>query len=113
MADQVNVFLGSSGDLCQLSPAASYPFSMLSIGPQPYPATHTGYEHLAKEFLGFTHNRMEGVRCLGSGGNLLIKPFPGEDPEASTLLKAAEDIGPVFYQVSFKIRSTIPWLPCV
>ncbi|WP_461489105.1 glycoside hydrolase domain-containing protein [Pontibacter sp. HJ8] len=102
LTDQVNVFLGSSGDHGQLSPAASYPFSMLSIGPQTYPATHTGYEHLAKEFLGFTHNRMEGVGCLGSGGNLLIKPFLGEDPETSRLLKAAEAAGPGFYQVSFK-----------
>jgi putative alpha-1,2-mannosidase len=60
-SSQVNVFLGSSGDHGQMSPAASYPFSMLSIGPETYPSTHTGYEFLAKEFLGFTHNRMEGL----------------------------------------------------
>src|SRR5579862_5839082 len=72
---KVNVFLGTSGDHGQLSPAASYPFSMLDIGPQTYPNTHTGYENKAKSFLGFTHGRLEGVGCMGSGGNILIKPF--------------------------------------
>ena len=97
----VNVFLGSSGDHGQLSPAASYPFSMLSIGPQTYPSTHTGYEHLAKKFLGFTHNRFEGVGCMGSGGNLLIKPFLGTDPEKSELIKAKEQASPGYYNVGF------------
>src|SRR3954468_3191037 len=85
----VNVFLGSSGDHGQMSPAASYPFGMLSIGPQTYPNLHMGYEHKAKTFLGFTHNRMEGVGCQGSGGNILIKPFVN-DP-AAVLTKAAEN----------------------
>ena len=97
----VNVFLGSSGDHGQLSPAASYPFSMMSIGPQTYPTTHMGYEYLAKTFLGFTMNRFEGVGCEGSGGNILIKPFLGKDPKASTLTKVSETAGPGFYQVGF------------
>ncbi|WP_224996254.1 glycoside hydrolase domain-containing protein [Cesiribacter sp. SM1] len=101
-AEKVNVFLGSSGDHGQLSPAASYPFSMLSVGPQTYPSTHTGYEHLAKQFLGFTHNRFEGVGCLGSGGNILVKPFLGDDPAASQLIKAGETAGPGFYSVGFE-----------
>ncbi len=100
--ERVNVFLGSSGDHGQLSPAASYPFSMLSIGPQTYPSTHTGYEHLAKQFLGFTHNRFEGVGCLGSGGNILVKPFLGDAPDAAQLIKADESAGPGFYSVGFK-----------
>ena len=100
--DLVNVFLGSSGDHGQLSPAASYPFSMLSIGPQTYPASHMGYEFLAKKFLGFTHNRFEGVGCMGSGGNILMKPFLGTDPKGSELLKASEKAGPGFYQVGFE-----------
>ena len=102
IANQVNVFLGSSGDHGQLSPAASYPFSFMSIGPQTYPSTHTGYEHLATKFLGFTHNRFEGVGCQGSGGNILVKPFLGDDPVASTLLKAEEAAAPGFYHVGFK-----------
>jgi len=95
----VNVFLGTSGDHGQLSPAASYPFSMLDIGPQTYPNTHTGYEHKANVFLGFTHGRLEGVGCQGSGGNILIKPFT--DEPAHELLKKTESGSPGYYAVSF------------
>ncbi len=100
-ASLVNVFLGSSGDHGQMSPAASYPFSMLSIGPQTYPNLHMGYEHKAKIFLGFTHNRFEGVGCQGSGGNILIKPFLGDGPAKSTLIKVSEKASPGFYAVGF------------
>lgn len=106
LTEKVNVFLGTSGDHGQLSPAASYPFGMMSIGPQTYPSTHTGYEHLAKEFLGFTHNRFEGVGCQGSGGNLLVKPFLGEDPQASRLIKSQEEAAPGFYRVGFRNEIT-------
>jgi putative alpha-1,2-mannosidase len=99
-ADMVNVFLGSSGDHGQMSPAASYPFSMMSIGPQTYPNLHMGYEHKAKTFLGFTHNRFEGVGCQGSGGNILITPFLG-DSAVVDLTKASENAGAGYYQVSF------------
>ncbi|QJD96841.1 glycoside hydrolase family 92 protein [Mucilaginibacter robiniae] len=101
LADEVNVFLGSSGDHGQMSPAASYPFSMLSIGPQTYPNLHMGYEHKAKTFLGFTHNRFEGVGCQGSGGNILIKPFLVDDSLASALTKSTESAAPGYYQVGF------------
>ena len=97
----VNVFLGSSGDHGQMSPAATSPFSMMSIGPQTYPKLHAGYEHKAKLFLGFTHNRFEGVGCQGSGGNLLIKPYLGSDPKNSVLVKASESAAPGNYQVAF------------
>lgn len=96
----VNVFLGTSADHGQMSPAASYPFSMLSIGPQTYPHTHPGYEYNAKKFLGFTHNRFEGVGCTGSGGIILIKPFLGNDPQ-SELIKATQTGFPGYYSVSF------------
>lgn len=99
-ASQVNVFLGSSGDHGQLSPAASYPFGLMSIAPQTYPKLHTGYEYKARTFLGFTHNRIEGVGCTGSGGNILITPYAGP-ADASVLTKAAEAASPGFYSVSF------------
>ncbi|WP_443946127.1 glycoside hydrolase domain-containing protein [Pedobacter sp. AW1-32] len=107
--DQVNVFLGSSGDHGQMSPAASYPFSMLSIGPQTYPKTHTGYEFLAKKFEGFTHNRFEGVGCQGSGGNIFIKPFLGNNPSETELIKQTEQASPGYYTVGFenKIKAEI------
>ncbi|CAM4404090.1 Putative alpha-1,2-mannosidase [Pedobacter westerhofensis] len=101
VSEKVNVFLGSSGDHGQMTPAATYPFSMLSIGPQTYPKLHAGYEYKAKTFLGFTHNRFEGVGCQGSGGNILIKPYLGNNPSASALVKTAESAAPGNYQVSF------------
>lgn len=100
IVDKVNVFLGTSGDHGQVSPAASYPFSMLSIGPHTYPSTHTGYEYLAKEFLGFSHTRLEGVGCQGSGGNLLVTPFLG-DSTGSKLIKKSESASPGYYSVAF------------
>ena len=99
--EKVNVFLGTSGDHGQMSPSASSPFNMMSIGPQTYPHIHSGYEHLAKEFLGFTHSRIEGVGCLGSGGNLLIKPILDND-SSTLLLKKQESASPGFYQVAFE-----------
>ena len=99
-ADLVNVFLGSSGDHGQMSPAASYPFSMLSIGPETYPKLHMGYEHKAKIYLGFTHNRFEGVGCQGSGGNILIKPLSGTNTEQE-LVKANETAGAGWYSIGF------------
>jgi putative alpha-1,2-mannosidase len=98
---KVNTFLGSSGDHGQMSPAASSPFGMLSIGPQTYPNLHMGYEHKAKTFLGFTHNRMEGVGCQGSGGNILIKPYIGNNAQECILNKATESAGTGFYKVAF------------
>lgn len=99
-SNKVNVFLGSSGDYGQLSPAASYPFSMLSIGPKTYPYNHTGYEYRAKTFEGFTHTRLEGVGCKGSGGNLLIKPILGADVNTQ-LYKIREEGTPGYYGVRF------------
>lgn len=99
--EKVNVFLGTSGDHGQMSPSASSPLNMMSIGPQTYPHIHSGYEHLAKEFLGFTHSRIEGVGCLGSGGNLLIKPILDNDSN-TLLLKKQESASPGFYQVAFE-----------
>ncbi len=43
ITNKVNVFLGSSGDHGQMSPSASTPFNMMSIGPQTNPHNHTGY----------------------------------------------------------------------
>jgi len=99
--DQVNVFLGTSGDHGQMSPGASYPFSLMSIAPKTYPYTHTGYEKYAKIFEGFTHNRIEGVGCKGAGSNLLIKPFLGNSPKMDTLFKSREEASPGYYAISF------------
>ncbi|WP_129716166.1 glycoside hydrolase domain-containing protein [Pedobacter sp. SYP-B3415] len=100
-AADVNIFLGTSGDYGQLSPAASAPFSYLSIGPQTDPHIHAGYEHLAKKFKGFTHNRFEGVGCKGSGGILFVKPFTGADPHNFELLKTGDTGSAGYYAVNF------------
>lgn len=94
----VNVFVGTSGDHGQLSPGASYPFSMMDICAQTYPNGHTGYEYKAKTVLGFTHNRFEGVGCEGSGGNILITPF---DQNHTELIKQKEWASPGNYNINF------------
>ncbi len=101
ITDKVNVFLGSSGDHGQLSPAASSPFHMLSIAPQTHTHIHTGYERYAKDFEGFTHNRFEGVGCMGSGGILMMKPFI-KSPEQTILTKTGDDACPGYYHVNFQ-----------
>ncbi|MCL5129272.1 glycoside hydrolase domain-containing protein [Algibacter sp. L4_22] len=97
----VNVFLGTSGDHGQMSPSASSPFNMMSMGPQTTPHIHAGYEYYAKEFLGFTTTRIEGVGCVGSGGNILISPFI-EETKKTNLIKEKENAQPGFYSVTFK-----------
>ncbi|WP_274186439.1 glycoside hydrolase domain-containing protein [Flavivirga sp. 57AJ16] len=99
--EKVNVFLGSSGDHGQMSPSASSPFNMLSIGPQTNPHIHTGYEYYAERYEGFTHTHLEGVGCTGSGGNILIKPVLNKDIDTK-LLKKEQHASPGYYEVSFK-----------
>tara|TARA_R110000796_G_scaffold67449_6_gene154880 strand:- start:3190 stop:5280 length:2091 start_codon:yes stop_codon:yes gene_type:complete len=101
LTKKVNVFLGSSGDHGQMSPSASSPFNMLSIGPQTYSHNHTGYEYYAEKYEGFTHTHLEGVGCTGSGGNILIKPIIDKDVN-TLLLKAKQNASPGYYEVSFK-----------
>ncbi|WP_308992389.1 glycoside hydrolase domain-containing protein [Mariniflexile litorale] len=100
-AKKVNVFLGSSGDHGQMSPSASSPFNMLSIGPQTYSHNHTGYEYYAERYEGFTHTHLEGVGCTGSGGNILIKPVLNKDIDTK-LLKKEQQASPGYYEVSFE-----------
>lgn len=99
---KVNVYLGTSGDHGQLTPAASSPFSQLSIVPQTYPTLHSGYEYLAKEILGFTHNRLEGVGCTGSGGLILLKPFLGAKDNNLPLIKIRDEASPGNYNIQLK-----------
>ncbi|HEX3008975.1 MAG TPA: glycoside hydrolase domain-containing protein, partial [Bacteroidales bacterium] len=100
LTEKVNVFLGSSADHGQMSPSASSPFSMLSIGPRTNPFTHTGYEYYAKEFEGFVHTHMEGVGCTGSGGNILVKPIL-DGNEKTQLTKIRDTATPGYYGVTF------------
>ncbi|WP_205461944.1 glycoside hydrolase domain-containing protein [Mangrovibacterium lignilyticum] len=101
LTDHVNVFLGTSGDHGQMSPSASYPFSMLSIGPITTPHTHTGYEYYAKKYEGFVHTHLEGVGCTGAGGNILIKPILNDDGNTS-LIRKNQQATPGYYAVDFE-----------
>lgn len=101
LSEQVNVFLGTSGDHGQLSPAAATPFNQISIGPVTHPGTHTGYDHYAKEFLGFVHTHIEGVGCRGGGGNIMVTPI-GEKGVEEKLLKKRESATPGYYKVAFE-----------
>tara|TARA_R110002051_G_scaffold324970_1_gene424896 strand:- start:76958 stop:79078 length:2121 start_codon:yes stop_codon:yes gene_type:complete len=98
---KVNVFLGTSGDHGQMSPSASSPFNMLSIGPQTKSHNHTGYEYYDKNFEGFTHTHLEGIGCTGSGGNILIKPILDKNIK-TVLLKTKQKANPGYYEVSFE-----------
>ncbi|WP_204273750.1 glycoside hydrolase domain-containing protein [Draconibacterium mangrovi] len=101
LINSVNVFLGTSGDHGQMSPSASYPFSMLSIGPVTSPHTHTGYEYYAKKYEGFVHTHLEGVGCTGSGGNILIKPILASNIQTE-LIKQKQHGEPGYYEVLFE-----------
>lgn len=101
LIEKVNVFLGSGGDHGQLSPAASYPFSMISTGPQTTSYQHMGYDFFVDTLTGFTHNRIEGVGCGGAGGNLLIKPILNNNPK-TLLIKKEENASPGYYNVDFE-----------
>ena len=97
----VNVFLGTSGDHGQMSPSATTPFNMMNLGPQTNPHQHTGYDYYANQYDGFTHTRMEGVGCTGSGGNILIKPILNGNQNTS-LIKKEQDGEPGYYHVNFE-----------
>lgn len=99
--EQVNVFLGSAGDHGQMSPSASYPFSMISVGPITNPGNHTGYDYYAKQFGGFVHTHLEGVGCTGSGGNILIKPIV-EGNRDTKLIRKFQEAQPGYYHVAFE-----------
>lgn len=98
--DSVNVFMGTADDFGQLSPAASLPFGMVKLGPETAPTNHSGYNFNSKKIKGFTHNRSEGVGCVGAGGNILIKPGIGVVDSLDLFYrKDSENAKPGFYEV--------------
>lgn len=95
----VNLFLGSEGDSGQMTPAASYPFGMLSVCPDSQPNQHGGYDYAVPEISGVSINRVSGVGCYGTGGNARIRPA---DPETSLqIVKGTEKAWPGYYETRF------------
>ena len=54
----VNLFMGTSGDNGQLSPAATVPFGMIAVGPDSNPRTHAGYDYAIDKISGVSINRL-------------------------------------------------------
>ncbi len=99
----VDPFIGTSGDHGQLSPSATLPFGLVKLGPETDPRGHAGYDYSANLIRGFSINRMEGVGCSGSGGNILVKPGLGEDNKSGYPYdKTSEKASPGYYGVNFQ-----------
>ena len=97
--DYVDVFVGTSGDHGQMDPAATVPFGMVKLGPDTHPLNHSGYNYDAEYIIGFSHNRISGVGCRGTGGNLRILPGISPSSDKSKYLKASETASPGYYSV--------------
>ena len=95
----VNLFLGSEGDSGQLTPAASYPFGMVSVCPDSTPNQHGGYDYAVPEISGVSINRISGVGCYGTGGNASIRPASPETP--LQIVKGTEKAWPGSYETLF------------
>lgn len=95
----VNVFMGTSGDHGQVSPGATVPFGMVSVAPDTDPRSHAGYDYSVTKVSGISVNRLSGVGCSGSGGNLSIRPV---SPTADLHIdKKKEKAFPGYYGVTF------------
>jgi putative alpha-1,2-mannosidase len=98
----VDLFVCTSGDHGQVSPAATLPFGLVKLGPETVPTNHSGYDYKATLMKGFTINRMEGVGCVGSGANILIRPGLGKiNQSAYPIDKSSEKSSPGYYKVKF------------
>lgn len=95
----VNLFLGSKGDAGQLTPAASYPFGMVSVCPDSSPNQHGGYDYDVPEISGVSINRISGVGCYGVGGNVSVRPALPET--VLKIVKGTEVARPGYYAAAF------------
>lgn len=95
-SDEVNLFLGTSGDHGQLSPAACVPFGMIQAGPDSNPRQHPGYDYAQPLISGFSINRLSGVGGQGCGGNISL--IPDTCGTGIRILKQTEKAGPGYYR---------------
>ncbi len=96
-ADQreINLFMGTSGDNGQVSPGAAVPFGMVYLCPDSDPANHAGYDFAVDRISGISVNRIDGVGCTGTGGNLNVRPsLPDEELR---IVKGTEVAVPGYY----------------
>lgn len=95
----VNLFLGTSGDHGQMSPAAAVPFGAIAVGPDSSPNSHVGYDYAVPTISGVSINRVSGVGCSGTGGNLSVRPaLPNTELK---IVKGSEVAHPGYYETMF------------
>ena len=95
----VNMFLGTSGDHGQMSPAAAVPFGAIAVGPDSSPASHVGYDYSVATVSGVSINRVSGVGCSGTGCNISVRPAM---PDAILkIVKGTENAHPGYYETMF------------
>jgi len=107
--DYVQPFFNTSGDHGQLFPGPVAPFGMIQLSPDSYPSgfdhkAHSGYNYEDTRLMGFSHVRLGGTGCSGSGGNILFLPFTGQpqlNPAdyAAAYDKQSEKAEPGYYRV--------------
>ena len=95
----VNLFAGTSGDNGQVTPGATVPFGMICVCPDSDPRMHAGYDYAVPNISGISINRLSGVGCSGSGGNLCIRPALLS--EKLLIDKNTEQAVPGYYATSF------------
>lgn len=98
-AKYVNMFLGSSGDHGQTTPGAAIPFGMISVCPDSNPNQHGGYDYSVAEISGVSINRISGVGCYGTGGNISVRPAP--EKSRLEIVKGTEKAFPGYYETFF------------
>ena len=98
--EYVDPFIGTADDHGQMDPSATIPFGMAKPGPDTDPMGQSGYDYTASSITGFSNTRYSGVGCRGTGGNLRVMPFIGNNiPRKTNYLKETEQASPGFYQV--------------
>ena len=95
----VNMFLGTSGDHGQMSPAAAVPFGAIAVGPDSSPASHVGYDYAVETVSGVSINRVSGVGCSGTGCNISVKP--SAESTVLKIVKGSEVAYPGYYETMF------------
>jgi putative alpha-1,2-mannosidase len=98
--DYVDPFICTAVDYGQLSPAASVPWGLVKAGPDTKPGSHAGYDYNAKLITGFSHTRIAGVGCSGTGGSVLVKPGTDGHYRHCILHKETEVAQPGYYGVT-------------
>ena len=96
--DYVDMFIGTADDFGQNDPAATTPYGMVKVSPDTDPGNHSGYNYENAQLMGFSVNRLSGVGCSGSGGNLRIIPRTDQFPYVF-LHKGTEKATPGYYTV--------------